>query len=112
MDPHGVGVQSTEELQRLAALWPRDVDVEEELADRRARPASAVGFVGVRVGAGGHDVGEPGDGNRDLLAGLTVTAAENGTGGLVQGALDDGVGLGRADLGRGRHFGDLEVVLL
>lgn len=64
MDPHGVGVQPAQELQRLAAPWPGDVDVEEKLANRLAHPTPAAAVVvRVVVGAGGHDVGEPGDGD-------------------------------------------------
>lgn len=112
MDPKSVRVQPAKELHRLSYPGLGDVDVEEELADGRAHTTALAGTVRVRVGAGGQDVGEPGDGDGDLLSVFAVFAAQHGARRLVQGAFDDGEGLGRADLGRRRHLADLEVVLL
>lgn len=112
MDPDGVRVQPAKELQRLSCPRLRDVDVEQELAEGRAHTTVPDSPIGVGVGAGGQEVGEPCDGDGDLLPGVPVLAAQHGARLLVQGTLDDGEGLGRAGLGRRRHLGDLEVVLL
>jgi len=112
MDPKGVRVQPAKELHRLSCPGLGDINMEEDLADGRAHLTALAGTFRVRVGAGGQDVGEPGDGDGDLLAVVAIFAAQHGSRRLVQGALDDGEGLGRADLGRRRHLADLEVVLL
>jgi hypothetical protein len=81
-----------------------------EPTDGRAHTIAHAKTGRVRVGVGGQEVGEPGVGDGDLHSVFTVPATQHGAEQLVLGAVDDGEGPVRADLGRQRHLADPEVV--
>lgn len=92
VDAEGVGVETTEEVKVVLPSRLRDVDVKEQLVDR-------LPVVVAVVAAAGDDVGQPHDGDADLLsAGALPVAPPQHRPAAVKCSLHDGEGRRRAHL--------------